>query len=250
MHPNHLELAAGIRMSVSTALRKAAGPERARQQQAYMKSSMPYFGVGVPQGRRIANVIFKANPVPNPLAWEAVILDMWRTANHREERYAAIGLLHFRAYSTWLEPARIPLIEEMVVTGAWWDYVDGIASKAVGTMLAAYPDQVKAEMCRWAEDDNIWKRRTSILCQLRAKGATDTGLLEDAIGPSIDSSEFFLRKAIGWALREYSKTNPAWVERYVSSRPDLSNLSRREALKHLRRAQKVNSRSSASPALD
>ena len=224
-----------IRAFVIAALRAAADPERAPQQQAYMKSDMPYFGVGVPQCRRIAGAVFRTHPLPDACAWEAAILELWRNAAHREERYAAIELLLFGRYSKWLEPARVPLIEELVVTGAWWDYVDAIASRGVGTMLAAHPRPIKAVLREWAKDDNIWKRRTAILAQLKSKRATDTKLLADAIRPSIGEPEFFLRKGIGWALREYSKTDPAWVRAFVSAHPELSDLSWREALKHLER---------------
>ena len=224
-----------IRDSVIAALRTAADPARAVQQQAYMKSEMPYFGVGVPHCRRLASSVFRMHPLPDAHAWETAILDLWRKATHREERYAAIELLLFRRYSRWLEPARLPLVEELVVTGAWWDYVDAIAGRGVGTMLAAHPDATKPVLREWAMSADIWKRRTAILAQLRAKGATDTRLLADAIRPSIGESEFFLRKGIGWALREYSKTDPVWVRAFVETHAGLSDLSRREARKHLER---------------
>ena len=224
-----------VRESVIDALRDAADPVRAPQQQAYMKSDMPYLGVGVPECRRIAGAVFARHPLPDADAWEATILDLWRRAAHREERYAAVELLLFRRYSSWLEPARLPMIEEMVVTGAWWDYVDAIAGRGVGAMLAAHPRPMKTILREWATDDDIWKRRTAILAQLRAKHGTDTKLLADAIRPSIGHPEFFLRKGIGWALREYSKTDPGWVTAFVDAHPGLSTLSRREALKHLER---------------
>ena len=238
-----------LRESVIAALRAAADPVRAPQQQAYMKSDLPYFGVGVPQCRRIAAAVFRAHPLPDAGAWEAAVLDLWRRAGHREERYAAIGLLHFKRYAAWLEPARLPMVEEMVVTGAWWDYVDAIAGRGMGAMLAAHPRPVKAVLREWAKDDDIWKRRTAILAQLKAKGETDTALLADAIRPSIGDPEFFLRKGIGWALREYSKTDPAWVSAFVEAHPGLSALSRREALKHLERKDRNSRRSGpAAPA--
>ena len=224
-----------VRDSVIAALREAADPVRAAQQQAYMKSAMPYFGVGVPECRRIAGRAFRAHPLADADAWEAAILELWRGAAHREERYAAIELLVFPRYAGWLEPARLPPIEEMVVTGAWWDYVDAIAGKGVGTMLAAHPGPTGAALREWAKDDDIWKRRTAILAQLRAKGRTDTALLADTIRPSIGHPEFFLRKGIGWALREYSKTDPAWVRAFVAAHPGLSALTRREALRRLER---------------
>ena len=224
-----------LRHAVIAALREAADPVRALQQQAYMKSAMPFLGVGVPRCRRIAGSVFRAHSLPDAGAWEAAILDLWREAAHREERYAAIELLLFKQYARWLEPARVPLVEELVVTGAWWDYVDAIAGRGVGAMLAAHPRPMKAVLHVWAKDDDIWKRRTAILAQLRAKGATDTALLADAVRPSIGHPEFFLRKGIGWALREYSKTDPAWVTAFVETHTGLSPLSRREALKHLER---------------
>ena len=228
-----------IRSAVIAALREAADPARAPQQQAYMKSEMPYFGVGVPQCRRIAGSVFRAHDLADAGDWETAILDLWRKAARREERYAAVELLLFPRYSSWLEPARIPLIEELVVTGAWWDYVDAIAGRGVGTMLAAHPRPTKAVLREWAKDDDIWKRRTAILAQLRAGRATDTELLADAIRPSIGASEFFLRKGIGWALREHSKTDPGWVKEFVGTHAGLSDLSRREALKHLERSRQT-----------
>ena len=224
-----------IREVILAALREAADPVRAPQQQAYMKSEMPYLGVTVPHCRKIAAGVFRRHPPPDAGAWERSILDLWRNAGYREERYAAVELLNMDRCSSWLTPSRVPMIEEMVVTGAWWDYVDAIAGRAVGAMLAAHPRPVKALLRDWARDDDMWKRRTAILAQLRARRATDTKLLADVIGPSIGEPEFFLRKGIGWALREYSKTDPEWVVEYVDRHPALAALSRREALKHLRR---------------
>ena len=237
-----------LRASVVAALREAADPARAVQQQAYMKSAMPYFGVGVPECRRICRAVFRAHPLHDAGTWEAAILDLWRGAAHREERYAAVELLVFPRYAGWLEPARLPLIEELVVTGAWWDHVDAIAGKGVWAMLAAHPGPTAAALREWAGDDDIWKRRTAILAQLRAKGETDTGLLADAIRPSIGHPEFFLRKGIGWALREYSKTDPDWVTAFVAAHPGLSDLSRREALRHVERGRTVRTVGPPRPA--
>jgi 3-methyladenine DNA glycosylase AlkD len=125
--------------------------------------------------------------------------------------------------------------EELIVTGAWWDYVDDIAAHRVGPILAREPTLMKRKMLSWSRSDNLWKRRTAILCQLGLKAQTDRGLLYACIEPSLPSPEFFLQKAIGWALRQYARTDPAAVRIYVRSRGErLSSLSRREALKHLR----------------
>lgn len=224
-----------IRNAIVASLSEAADPERARQQQAYMKSEMHYFGVAMPQCRHIANTVFRAHMLTDADTWEGVVLHLWRRAAHREERYAAIGLLLFRPYSDWLSPSRIAMVEEMVVTGVWWDYVDQLASHGTGAMLAARPEEMKPILRDWSVDENIWKRRTAILSQLRFRDATDPVLLEDVIAPPVASPEFFLRKGIGWALREYSKTDPAWVIDFVHARPELSGLSRREALRHIER---------------
>ena len=227
--------ATDIRDAIGAALRAAADPDRAPHQQAYMKSEMPFLGVLVPQCRRIAASAFRAGPLPDADAWQAAILGLWRRAAFREERYAAIELLTLPRCSRWIEPRRVPMIEELVVTGAWWDYVDAIAGRAMGTMLAGHPQPTKALLRGWARSDNVWKRRTAILAQLRSKQATDRKLLADVIEPSVREGEFFLRKGIGWALREFSKTDPGWVTEFIAAHGGLSRLSRREALKHLER---------------
>ncbi len=230
--------ATDIRHAIGAALRAAADPDRAPQQQAYMKSQMPFLGVVVPQCRRIAAAAFRAHPLPDADSWEAAILGLWRQAAFREERYAAVELLNQPRCSRWIEPRRVPMIEELVVTGAWWDYVDAIAGRAMGTMLVGHPQPTKSLLRGWARSDNVWKRRTAILAQLRSKQATDRKLLTDVIEPSIDEQELFLRKGIGWALREFSKTDPEWVLEFVDAHGSLSVLSRREALKHVERGRR------------
>ena len=199
-----------------------------------MKSELPFHGVRVPEVRRVAAAVARDHPLADPDAWEATVLGIWRAATHREQRYGAIELAYARAYRGWLRPDRLSMVEEMVVTGAWWDYVDQLAGKHMGHLLASYPEDVRPVLLSWAEDDDIWRRRTAILAQLRFKDRTDPDLLFAVIEPSIARNEFFLRKAIGWALREYSKTRPHAVKRYVEANQNrLSALSRREAMKAL-----------------
>ena len=122
----------------------------------------------------------------------------------------------------------------MIVSGAWWDYVDAIATRQLGELLRKYPTRMAAILRKWAIDDDIWLRRSAILAQLNFKADTDLALLYDCIRPSLGRSEFFLRKAIGWALRQYARTNPDEVLRYVRDhRAELSPLSIREALKRI-----------------
>jgi 3-methyladenine DNA glycosylase AlkD len=127
------------------------------------------------------------------------------------------------------------MYEEMIVSGAWWDYVDVLASHRVGELLRRFPEQLTPIMLTWSQSDDLWKRRTSIICQLRFKQETDLDLLYACIEPSLSSREFFLRKAIGWALRQHAWTDPAEVLRYVATHEaQLSPLSKREALKNVR----------------
>jgi 3-methyladenine DNA glycosylase AlkD len=162
-------------------------------------------------------------------------LDLWRNAKFREERYAAIALTDLRRHCHCQTIEAVPIYEQMIVTGAWWDYVDWIASHQLGAILRHDPDRMKPLMRRWAaSDDSMWKRRAAMLCQLRFKQETDLALLYDCIEPNLGDRDFFIRKAIGWALRQYAWTDAREVRRYVTARRDrLSPLSVREALKNI-----------------
>lgn len=165
------------------------------------------------------------------------LLSLWREATHREERYAAIELCAARRYRAFDSLEMLPVYEEMIVTGAWWDYVDAISTHRLGGLLRAHPTPMKRTIRAWSRCDDLWKRRSAILSQLHFKSETDLDLLYECIERAVDEKEFFLRKAIGWALREYSKTDAAEVRRYVkANRARLSPLSQREALKVLERA--------------
>ena len=217
------------------ALREAADPARAPAMQAYMKSSTPYHGVPTPKLRVVCKQVFADVELPSAEAWRRQVLALWRGAAFREERYAAINLTGLRRAGPFQTLDALPLYEEMIVTGAWWDYVDAIASHRVGLLLRRFPEEMKRLMLTWSRSDDLWKRRTSIICQLSFKRETDLDLLYACIEPSLSSREFFLRKAIGWALRQYAWTDPAEVVRYVSAHEEqLSALSRREALKNVR----------------
>ena len=200
-----------------------------------MKSEMPCLGVKTPVMRRAVREVFAALPLEDFDAWRDTTLALWRGARYREERYAAIELTGDRAYVEYQTLASLPLYEEIVVTGAWWDYVDAVATQRLFEILKRQPAAMKRRMRAWSKSPDIWKRRCSILFQLKAKRDTDLPLLYECIERSMDEPEFFLRKAIGWALREYAKTDPREVERFVRRHTGrLSPLSQREALKHHR----------------
>jgi len=220
--------------AVRTALTSVADPAKAPAMQAYMKSTMPYLGVPVPVMRATCKRVFAGYALSRAAAWRGAVLALWRGARHREERYAALTLAGDRRAAGFQTLDALPMYEEMIVTGAWWDYVDEIASHRLGPLLRRHPGPMRRTMLAWSRSRDLWKRRSAILCQLGFKDETDLGLLYGCIEPSLESKEFFLQKAIGWALRQYAWTDPREVERWVGAhRANLSPLSRREALKNV-----------------
>ncbi len=216
------------------ALLSVAEPAKAPAMQAYMKSAMPYLGVQTPAFRKVCATVFADLELADGNEWRALVLDVWRGAEYREERYAAVELSGHKRARAFQTPTAMPMYEELIVAGAWWDFVDNIASHRVGPILASHPKPMRRKMLAWSRSADLWKRRTAILCQLTFKHATDLDLLYDCLEPSLDSKEFFLRKAIGWALRQYAWSNPEEVRRYVAAnRGRLSALSYREATKNL-----------------
>jgi 3-methyladenine DNA glycosylase AlkD len=216
------------------ALRELADPGKAPIMQAYMKSRMPYLGIQAAPFRKAAKAVLRAHPLDSFEDWRDSVLALWRGARYREERYAAIELAGYRTYQKFRTLDALPIYEEMISTGTWWDYVDSIASHRLGELLRRYPEELPAILREWAVSDDIWKRRSAMLAQLGFKGDTDLELLYDCMRPSLGRPEFFLRKAIGWALRQHAWTDPKEVRRFVKAHEkQLSPLSKREALKNL-----------------
>ncbi len=225
---------AALVQALRSALAGAADPAKAPAMQAYMKSAMPYRGVQAPQARRLFREVILGHPLPDRATWADTVRALWDGATHREERYGALAVAGHRLYRAHQDPQTLDLYRHLVVTGAWWDYVDDIAAHKVGPILRAHPGQVRPVVLAWSTDPVLWLRRTAILSQLGSKGATDRDLLAACIEPNLADREFFVRKAIGWALRNLARTDPDWVRRYVRDQGDrLSPLSRREATRHL-----------------
>lgn len=226
--------------SVRAALAAEGDPERAVQQQRYMKSAMPFRGIGLPQVRRIVRGVLDdpAHRLSSAPAWETTVRRLWDEASYREERYAALTVARHRSAGAWRTPAVVPLLRHLVATGAWWDLVDETAGDLVAPLLRTYRAEVTPTVLAWAEDEDLWLRRAAILSQLGARAETDTGLLEAVLTANLEGSlhgsEFFVRKAVGWALRDYARTDPDWVRGFLARHDArLSGLSRREASKHL-----------------
>jgi 3-methyladenine DNA glycosylase AlkD len=146
-------------------------PERALRMQAYMKSALPFRGVTQPVHRETAKAVFLAHPLRGFEQWRDTILALWRGARFREERYAAIALAADKAYRVHaLSVDALPVYDELIAEGAWWDYVDWTAIRLVGPLLREHPRELKPVVRRWSSDANLWRRRASIICQIGAKG--------------------------------------------------------------------------------
>ena len=228
--PADLALISDIR----AALAAAGDPAKAAAQRAYMKSELPYRGIAAPDLKRLLRPMLAAYDPVSSGAHEATVRRLWDEVTHREEWYAAIALARHRRVRPWLDAGSMRLWRHLLVTGAWWDVVDEIAAHLVGETLAGHRTEVTPVLREWAVDDNLWLRRAAVLCQLRFKQETDLELLRFAIDSNVDDPSFWLRKAIGWALREHARTDPDWVLAEVARHGDrMSGLSRREATKHL-----------------
>lgn len=209
-----------------------ADAERAAGQAAYLKTDEPMLGVRVPEVRKVERGAAREAGFTTTGEVIDATRTLWDGARNREERRAAIGLLQAGVVKRLVTPAVMDLVKHMVTTGAWWDLVDDVVKVQ---LIVRDHDRggEDARMRAWARDGNMWVRRYAILHQLQAKTATDTALLADVVEANVADGEFFIRKAIGWALRDYAKTDPDWVRDFVAAHPDLSPLSRREATKHL-----------------
>ena len=217
--------------AVRKSLERQADPKKAGPMQAYMKSTMPFYGIQAPGLRQLCDPLFADHTLTTAAAWRQTIAGLWDTATRREQRYAALELAAYQPYQRFVSMALVPLYRRLIQDGAWWDTVDSLAHR-VAVLLATYPAPLKRTLRAWAKQDSIWLRRVAIIAQVGAGEATDVELLYDCIRPSLDSKEFFLRKAIGWALREYAKANPAEVRTFLTGhRQQLSPLSMREAEK-------------------
>ena len=227
--------------AVCRVLASAGDPTRAAGAQRYMRSAMPFHGVLLPEVRRLVTRL-AATPqhrIERRYDWEATVRALWTGATHREERYAATTLAGHRLYRRWQDADTLALYRDLIVDAAWWDHVDDLATHHVGDILRADRTHATPVLRAWMGADDLWLRRAAIIAQLQHRGETDVSLLADAIDANVSGTaygeEFFVRKAIGWALRQHARTDPDWVRAYVLAQGDrLAPLSSREALRHLR----------------
>ena len=207
-----------------------ANADNAGPMKKYMRDQFEFFGIKSPERRQLARQFLSAHGRPEITQLEPILMSLWRLPQ-REYQYFGLDLL--QRMRKKLLPESIEIVEHLIVTKSWWDTVDALASHSVGDIFGLYPEVKEDRIARWRVSHNIWLRRTTLLFQLRYKDKTDAALLFSLIHENIGSDEFFIQKAIGWALREYSKQEPARVVNFVED-TNLPPLSTREALKWMR----------------
>jgi 3-methyladenine DNA glycosylase AlkD len=226
--------ATAIAAAVRDALVAVADPAKAGDMQAYMRSSMPFLGVQKPARTAALQPVLSAYRPQSRPGWERDVRAVWDTAEFREQRYAAIALSGVRPARDWQDVDTLVLYQHLISSGSWWDLVDEVATRRVGPILRADREAVAPVVRTWASDDDRWLRRTAIICQVAGRGDVDQELLRQVIELNTGDRDFFIRKAIGWALRDHARHNPDWVRALLDELGDrLAPLSRREAAKHL-----------------
>ena len=208
-------------------LRAVASPDDAVAMKAYMKNKFEFLGVKTPARRKLAKTFFKQH-TDSVIDWN-FINEAWKNP-YRELQYTALDYLEIR--KKLLTPSDLPRLKKQAQTKSWWDTIDFL-DRLVGSIIARFPE-TKEIILAWSRDEDIWLRRLAIDHQLLRKEETDTELLEKILVNNLGRTEFFINKAIGWALRDYSKTNPDWVKDFIERyRVEMAALSIREGSKYL-----------------
>jgi len=214
---------------LESTFQRYADNENVFQMKRYMKNRFEFFGIPSPLRKEITKPFLLKENLPPISSIKNISSQLWLKPQ-REFQYFTMELL--KKFLKQIEPNFIFHFEYLITTKSWWDTVDFTAANLVGTHLLNHPKLLMPTTREWVESNNMWLQRAAILFQLKYKEKTDTKLLFEYIRMHSNSKEFFIQKAIGWALREYSKTNPKTVVDFVNAH-DLSNLSRRKALKRI-----------------
>ncbi len=220
--------------SIQSLLAAHKHPAQAVFMKRYMRDQFEYLGIKGPELTAILREYYRLHGLPPITDLDAILRDLW-TLPQREHQYAGIDLL--ARFETQLPAGFIRPVQYLLVTKSWWDTVDTIATHTVGLHFRRYPSVRDRTLAHWRTSRNIWLRRSAILFQLHYKTDTDFELLTEIICENLGTQEFFINKAIGWALRQYTRVDPEAVRRFVVHTP-LHPLSAREALKWLERRQK------------
>ncbi len=217
-------------LALKSLFEQNADPAQAGPMQKYMRDQFEYLGIKTPQSAALMKGFVAQHGLPPLEKLDVIVRDLW-SLPQREFQYAAMGLMG--KLEKKVEPEFITTIEYLLVTKSWWDTVDALASHAVGSQFKRFPEIRKTYLKKWRKSKNFWLRRTTLLFQLGYKKETDFDLLCEIVRENLGSDEFFINKAIGWALRQYAHTNPSPVKKFVTATKELHPLSRREALKNI-----------------
>lgn len=210
---------------------KLADAQKAKEMAAYMRTEMPFYGIQKPERLPIYKLMFKTFRPIDRAAYENNVSALWNQP-HREEKYAALEYACF--FTDFITSQSLPLYERLVREGSWWDFVDVIAINLVGHILLKERETARSVINEWVDDESMWIRRSAIICHNHHRKSTDETQLFEHCLRLAPEKEFFIRKAIGWALREYSYANPAAVKKFLlKHKAVLSPLSVREGAKRM-----------------
>ncbi len=216
--------------SVKSLFEQNANPVQAGPMKKYMRDQFEYLGIKSPQNAALMREFINEYGLPPLEKLDIIARELW-SLPQREFQYSAIALAG--KLEKKLGPDFITTIEYLITTKSWWDTVDILAGHAVGDQFRRFPAVKEKYLKKWRKSNNFWLRRTTLLFQLGYKKETDFDLLCELVQENLGSDEFFINKAIGWALRQYAHTDPAPVKKFVKATKDLHPLSRREALKNI-----------------
>jgi 3-methyladenine DNA glycosylase AlkD len=214
---------------LKTLFLKHANPKNAGPMKHYLRDQFEYVGLKSPEFRELMRRHIEAHGLPPMAHLDGIVRELWGLPQ-RDFQYAATSLLG--RLETQLPATFIRMLEFMLVTKSWWDTVDTISTGVLGVHFKRYPRVRDRTLAKWRKSKDFWLRRACILFQLNYKQDTDFPLMQDIIRENLGSKEFFINKAIGWALRQYTRVDPQGVRKFVAETP-LEPLSAREALKGL-----------------
>jgi 3-methyladenine DNA glycosylase AlkD len=217
-----------LTQEILSALRSASNDEEAKAMRRYMREQFDFFGVKTPERRELSSAIFAQHTPSDCDELELWIKDLWAQP-YREVQYCACDYLY--THRNLLGSHHFGFLRHLIVTRSWWDTVDPLATRSLGDMALRFQN-VRSNLDKWIRDPNLWIRRSAILYQLKYRDFTDWPLLQSYCLKVAKDEDFFIRKAIGWALREFAKVNPSEVKRFVLAN-EFHPLTVREALKHL-----------------
>ena len=211
-------------------LKKKENSKVALKQKEYVRNQFEFYGLKTAERRETQKPFFIKEFLPNKIELASIVKTLW-SKPQREYHHFSQELVF--KYINQFEKKDIELLEFMVTHKSWWDTVDYIANKLMGAYFKMFPEQIERYIPKWLKSNNIWLQRSALLFQLKYKKDLDTKILSLSINSLLGSKEFFINKAIGWVLREYSRTNPKWVIEFVN-KTALNSLSKKEALRVLK----------------